>query len=180
MRRKKFIVIAVAALVIVAVLIVVIAIRPSVLARLNDRSSSPEGSVESSSAVVDGKIDGHDTVGEYGSKVGQTQQVGNLEITITRVITGTKIAKNGLPSVVTLQVTNKGATEVTIDPQSWSAIDRSEGDVPQALKGDFTAAQQVAPKQTITRQLYFESSDLGRVVYSADDADATQLTWHIQ
>lgn len=143
-------------------------------------TTNTASSVETSSAVVNGKIDGHDTVGDFGSKVGQTQRIGDLNITVVRVITGTAIAKNN--SVVTLQIANKGTATATVDPRSWSAIDRSAGDVPQIARGenDFATTQQVASGQTITRTLYFEGSNIGRIVYSADNANATQLTWHIQ
>ena len=183
MGKKKFIALVGVAVVVVAVLVVVVVIvvRPGGAARPSGTASSAGGSVETSSAVVDGKIDGHDTVGDYGMKIGQKAQVGSLELTVIKAELGPKDDVGNATTAITVSVHNLQATRQAIDAKAWSAIDRNNGDVPLAkVAGNTAESLNLAPHATVPWVLFFESGDIGRVVYSADDANATQLTWLIQ
>ena len=149
----------------------------------------PQASIEASAAAPAGEdatsapssLDGHDPTGEYGDQLGRMAHVGKLHLSVIKVAAGPTAADGAATTAVTFTATNKATTAVTIDPQSWSATDRSLGDVPQAaVAGAMKSAESVGAGQTITRTLYFEGNNIGRVIYSADDADAAQLTWRVK
>ncbi|MCL2331938.1 MAG: hypothetical protein FWC54_00385 [Actinomycetia bacterium] len=126
-------------------------------------------------------LEGHDPTGEYGSQIGQVLSVGGLDFTVTKVAGGPTASDGAATTALTITVTNKTATDATIDPRALSAIDRTQGDVPQAAVAGAAQGEQTVPAgQTLTFTLYFAGSDIGRVVYSANDANATQLTWQIK
>jgi len=174
MHQKKLIVL-------VGIALVITAVASTLSGCGKSKASQPAtltaSSVETSSAVVNGKIDGHDTVGDYGMKLGQKAQADSLELSVTKVEPGS--TNSVQTTAITYTATNKGTAVATIDSQSWSAIDRSQGDVTQFGGVAAGGKESIPPGQTITQTLLFESTSIGRIVYSADDANATQLTWKI-
>ncbi|MCL2655184.1 MAG: hypothetical protein FWD65_05725 [Coriobacteriia bacterium] len=171
--------IVVCVLVIIAAIVAVgVGVRYKTFTRLFDRSNVE--SQEDSSTVVNGKIDGHDTVGEYGMTQGQSAQAGALELCVTKAAPGPADSAGNATTAITVTVHNSQDSAAQIEPSAWSALDRANGDVPQANIADKpTPVLPIAGQASATLTLYFESTDIGRVVYSADDAAATQLSWHI-
>ena len=126
-------------------------------------------------------LDGHDPTGEYGLALGEMGHADTLDLSVTKVSPGPPGTDGSATTAVSFTITNKATADVTIDPQSWSAIDRTQGDVAQvALSGSMQSPQVMVAGQTITGTLFFAGSDIGRVVYSTGDASATQLTWRIR
>ena len=176
MQRKKLVlVIGIIAVCVIGALICVL-----LLAHKSPSALAPNGTGEEATTVPSG-TKGYDPIGKYGLLVGQTGSVDKLDFTVTTITSGPSDANDKATTAVTFTIANKATTTQTVDPESWSAIDRSLGDVPQAaIAGAMQSKQSIPAGKTITQTIYFEGADIGRVVYSTDDANATQLTWRVK
>jgi len=166
--------------IIVGAIIMIPRWRAASIQAQNQTAQSDVVSTTDATATINKVLDGHDSTGEYGLKVGQMGQVDKLELTVVKTAAGAPNALGQATTTVELKIANKRSATVAIDPGAWSAIDRKEGDVAQVIDGATPpTALQIPAGQTATMTLTFAGDNIGRVVYSADDASQQQLSWRI-
>ena len=182
-RKKSLLIFGIIAVVIIGIAVSAIVLIPHWRAARSRSAQGPLADVIStrdSTATIEKTLDGHDSTGEYGLKVGQAGHIGSLEITVVQAQVTNGAAGSPAVTVVSITVKNKGNSAASIDPAAWSAIDRKNGDVPRVTTDTATDEAPQAPAgQTISMQLSFEGADIGRIVYSSNNASQEQLTWRV-